>query len=71
VDLGYSVTKRGPNGEALAIQCKTHEACPWTLSMSGAKRDDDPIYKFQFAQHLADVKSSGVQAFGHARRKRL
>jgi hypothetical protein len=67
---GYTVTKRGPKGEPLEIHCEAHPHCAWTLQSSGPKRDDDPIFKAQFQEHVRIAGTPDVRALGHLRRAR-
>jgi hypothetical protein len=67
----YAVSKRGPNGEPIEIHCEAHDNCSWRLQSTGPKRDDDMIFKAQFANHLRMALTPDVQAFGHLRRARL
>ncbi len=67
----YAVTKRGPHGEPLEIQCQVHSNCTWRMQSTSARRDDDMIFQAQFQNHLKLALVPDVQAFGHARRARL
>jgi hypothetical protein len=71
VEQTYAVTKRGPKGEPLEIRCMAHEGCAWKMGSPGAKRDDDPIFRAQFANHLEVARVPDPQAFGHLRRSRM
>jgi hypothetical protein len=67
---GYTVTKRGPKGEAVEIRCATHDACTWGMKATGPRRDDDPIFLAQFRNHVEEAKVPDVRALGHMRRAR-
>jgi hypothetical protein len=66
----YTVTKRDAKGAPRQIQCAAHEGCDWTLASTGARRDDDPIFRSQFEEHLRIREVPDAAAFGHLRRRR-
>jgi len=66
----YTVTKRGPRGEPLEIQCVAHPNCGWRMQSEGPKRDDNPIFVAQFRDHVANA-GPAKSVFGHKRRSRL
>lgn len=68
--LAYEVTKRGPKGEPLEIQCRAHPACTWRLASTGPKKDDDPIFVAMVGAHVSERSTPDRQASGHERRKR-
>ncbi len=70
MESGYTVTKRGPNGQAQEIRCATHTGCTWTTVSAGARSDQDPVFVAQFAHHLRVASEPERQAFGHLRRSR-
>lgn len=67
---GYTVSKRGPKGEAVEIRCAAHAGCTWGMTAPGPRRDDDPIFQAQFRNHFEERKVPDVQALGHLRRAR-
>jgi hypothetical protein len=67
---GYTVSKRGPKGEAVEIRCTTHDACTWGMKAVGPRKDDDPIFQAQFRNHLSEAKVPDARALGHMRRAR-
>jgi hypothetical protein len=68
--LAYEVTKRGPKGEPLEIQCRAHPACTWRLASTGPKKDDDAIFVAMVGAHVSERSTPDRQASGHERRKR-
>jgi hypothetical protein len=68
--VAYEVTKRGPKGEPLEIQCRAHPACTWRLASTGPKKDDDAIFVAMVGAHVSERSTPDRQASGHERRKR-
>lgn len=66
----FEVTKRGPKGEVVEIHCLLHPACPWTMKVTGQRKDDDPILRAQFENHVKEAKTPDLRALGHMRRGR-
>ncbi|HET6398967.1 MAG TPA: hypothetical protein VFH47_05380 [Candidatus Thermoplasmatota archaeon] len=65
----YAVVERGADGQPLRIRCSSHDGCTWEAVLRSTKRDDDPIFRALFAQHLRDAVPTRSVA-GPLRRRR-